>query len=79
MPLNRRLFMLSAPAALAGCVTDQSSDVANLPNPFATHHGMYGAIETEPFPVPAIDLSEIDGASARPGDRRAKATSPVPR
>lgn len=66
MPINRRMFMLAAPAVLAGCVTDSSPELADLPNPFSAHYAaMYGAIDTEPFPVPAIDLSEIDGKFLR--------------
>jgi lipoprotein-anchoring transpeptidase ErfK/SrfK len=61
--LTRRLFVFAAPLLTAGC--------AEFPAPFAkmasprrgidpSDKARYGAITDERFPVPAIDLSEID-------------------
>lgn len=61
--LSRRSFMIGLPIALAGC---QSVDVT-APSPVASgpvidqgFEQMYAAIDTEPFPVPAVNLSKID-------------------
>ncbi len=54
--------MLGAPLALGGCVTSQQQ-AAQMPTGFAVHPqyaAMYGAIESEPFPIPAVDLSQVD-------------------
>lgn len=59
MPLNRRLFLLAAPVALAGCSSTQNTRV--LPAAIDPQYlSMYGAITDEPFPVPAVDVSKID-------------------
>ncbi|WP_343210854.1 L,D-transpeptidase [Ancylobacter lacus] len=57
--IGRRSLVLGTPFLLAGCVTSRPPDTAgpSLLNPYSV---MYGAITTEPFPVPAIDLSEVD-------------------
>ena len=60
MAINRRLLVLGMPALLAGCVT-QRSPVAELELPFGLHYrAMYAAIDTEPFPVPAVDLGTVN-------------------
>jgi len=51
---------LGAPLVAAGCVTRAK---APLPQPAAIdpyYALMYGPIDTEPFPVPAVDLTEVD-------------------
>ncbi|CAA0111501.1 Uncharacterised protein [Starkeya nomas] len=59
MPLNRRLFLLAAPVALAGCSSTQNTRI--LPAAIDPQYlSMYGAITDEPFPVPAVDVSKID-------------------
>ncbi|WP_029350561.1 L,D-transpeptidase [Bosea sp. 117] len=62
MSLHRRAFLLAAPAALAGCAARRSTDSAAIAAPVATdrHAALYAAVEGEPFPVPAVDLDEID-------------------
>ena len=60
MLLDRRLFMLGSSLALAGCVTDRGAGVAGVPRIDQGYAAMYAAIDTEPFPIPAVDLSEID-------------------
>ena len=58
MPIDRRLFMLATPAFLAGCSTTRSPLVSLGIDP--SYAAMYAAIDTEPFPVPAVDISKID-------------------
>lgn len=62
MLLDRRLFLIASPLALAGCVTSGSSRSSRvLPAAMDPHYlSMYAAITDEPFPVPAVDLSQID-------------------
>ncbi|MGQ3674831.1 L,D-transpeptidase [Xanthobacter sp. TB0139] len=53
--LTRLLLILGAPLALAACVTNQT------PPPSAgVFDSRYAAIDTEPHPVNAVDLSEVD-------------------
>lgn len=61
MAIHRRAFLLGTPLALAGCMTHpkqelEMSDIRE--NAFYT--AMYAAIESEKFPVSAVDLAEID-------------------
>jgi len=61
MAIDRRLLVLGMPALLAGCVTQQRSPQVDLQMPFGLHYqAMYAAIDTEPFPIPAVDLSRVD-------------------
>lgn len=61
MPLTRRAVLIAAPALLSGCATRQAVDEGGPSRSVdAMHMAMYGAIEGEPFPVPAVDLLEID-------------------
>jgi len=59
--LTRREWMLGATAVLGGCVT-RSEPPAPMAGPIIDpyHAAMYGAIYDEPFPVPAVDLTQID-------------------
>jgi lipoprotein-anchoring transpeptidase ErfK/SrfK len=61
--LSRRIFILSAPALLAGCMSSArpKADLkpARAPVP-AYYQQMYAAIDTERFPIPAADLTKID-------------------
>ncbi|MDE1566748.1 L,D-transpeptidase [Aquabacter sp. P-9] len=61
MPLTRRAVLIAAPALLSGCVTRPAVE-ETMPSPMvdATHRAMYAALEGEPFPVPAVDLTELD-------------------
>lgn len=60
--LTRRFFVAAAPLFLGGCVASGRS----LPSPAARpaipeyYRAMYAAIDDEPFPVPAPDLTKID-------------------
>lgn len=61
MPLTRRAVLIAGPALLSGCVTRPTVDeTVTSPTVGATHMAMYAAVEGEPFPVPAVDLSEVD-------------------
>lgn len=61
MPLTRRVVLIAAPALLSGCVTRPAVDQTKpSPRVDATHTAMYAALEGEPYPVPAVDLSELD-------------------
>ena len=62
MLLDRRLFLLAAPLALAGCATTREPMTSRVLPPAMDPHylRMYGAITDEPFPVPAVDLTDID-------------------
>ncbi|MCS0494984.1 L,D-transpeptidase [Ancylobacter mangrovi] len=61
--IDRRLFLLAAPVALAGCTTTGTSNprLSALPPTLDPQYvKMYAAINDEPFPVPAVDISQID-------------------
>lgn len=62
MPLTRRAVIIGAPAILSGCIARQPVDEAALLAPAidAGRMAMYAAIDGEPFPVPAVDVSEMD-------------------
>jgi lipoprotein-anchoring transpeptidase ErfK/SrfK len=61
MALTRRNFLLTAPFVLGGCATYPQLETANqAPSIDPAYASMYGAIETEPFPIPAVDLTEVD-------------------
>lgn len=60
MGINRRGFVAGMPFALAGCVTQERHSVISGQSFDPSHLSMYAAIDTEPFPVPAIDLGRIE-------------------
>ncbi|WAC28254.1 L,D-transpeptidase [Ancylobacter sp. SL191] len=62
MLIDRRLFLLAAPVALAGCTTTGSPRVSQMLPPALDpqYVRMYGAVTDEPFPIPAVDISQID-------------------
>lgn len=65
MTIDRRKFlggaMVASSGLLAGCATTQDTSRVQPGRPVAREYAaMYGAIDSEPFPVPAVDLSEID-------------------
>lgn len=60
MSISRRGFMIAAPMALAGCVTNQTPETMSAESRFdPSYVSMYAAIDTEPFPVPAVDLRQV--------------------
>ncbi len=62
MKLSRRAFVFGAPLFIAGCQTAQQKpsilDDANYIDP--QYRLMYAAVEGEPHPVPAVDLSRVN-------------------
>ncbi|MFC5068267.1 L,D-transpeptidase [Flaviflagellibacter deserti] len=59
MAIDRRVFLLGAGFGLAGCVTNQNPAARVQAKAVAEFDPKYAAIDTEPFPVPAIDLSKV--------------------
>ena len=59
---TRRAIVLGATAALAGCATTTSStkEVAGPVEPPAVPPPMYGALPSELFPIPALDVAQIN-------------------
>jgi lipoprotein-anchoring transpeptidase ErfK/SrfK len=61
MAISRRAFVLGASSLLAGCVAERPPVATRVSPPIDPRYlSMYAAIDTEPFPVPAIDLTEIN-------------------
>ena len=58
--INRRLFVAAAPVVLAGCVTQRPELADPGPRIDPMYRQMYAAIETEPYPIQAVDLSDVD-------------------
>lgn len=66
MTISRRAFVLTTPFALAACVT-RTEDIAARQ---AVHRerqyaAMYAAIDTEPFPIAAVDVRRVDSRFLR--------------
>lgn len=60
MSANRRAFILAMPFVLVGCATmEQPRAVISGATADPRYVSMYAAIDTEPYPVPAIDLTEV--------------------
>lgn len=59
MSISRRAFVLGLPLFVGGCVTT-STTAERTPVGDPYYSEMYAAIDTEPFPVPAVDLRRID-------------------
>jgi len=60
LDLSRRAFVIGAPFVLAACVTRPEPQVQGPPPIDPQYLAMYAAIDTEPFPIPAVDLTEVD-------------------
>lgn len=60
MSISRRGFVVGVPFALAGCVMREQPG-ASLSGPLVdpSYVSTYAEIDTEPFPVPAIDLKKV--------------------
>src|SRR4051812_33028757 len=59
MVMSRRVFALGAPLMLAGCAGSRIADGIGLSfDP--SYASMYGPIDDEPYPVPAVDIRRID-------------------
>jgi lipoprotein-anchoring transpeptidase ErfK/SrfK len=60
MALSRRNFLIGSPLVLAGCATQRQAKIAALtPQADPSYLAMYSSIDTEPFPVPAVDLKRV--------------------
>jgi lipoprotein-anchoring transpeptidase ErfK/SrfK len=58
--LSRRLFLLSAPLGLAACVNSTPPVLEPIIVSRSLSPDIYDEIDTEPFPVAAIDTSDLD-------------------
>ncbi len=58
--LSRRFFLLGAPLALSACSNPDRLGVIPLVSYDKEPSSIYDEINTEPFPVPAIDTTELD-------------------
>lgn len=59
--LSRRAFIIAAPLFVGGCATTAQSSRPSGPPPIPDfYRQMYAAVDTEPFPIAAPDLSKID-------------------
>src|SRR5262245_45479550 len=59
MGMSRRGFVMGMPLVLAGCGTGELSGSLAFEPTDSNHLRIYAAIDTEPFPVPAIDLRRV--------------------
>jgi lipoprotein-anchoring transpeptidase ErfK/SrfK len=61
MTLTRRFLLAGSPLLVAGCAIREPTAVADLrPSADPADAARYAALDSEPFPVPAIDLSGLD-------------------
>jgi lipoprotein-anchoring transpeptidase ErfK/SrfK len=61
MTISRRAFVLTTPFALAACVTREEDVAAQRAHELRLRYAaMYAAIDTEPFPIPAVDVRAVD-------------------
>lgn len=62
--LSRRAFLVATPLALVGCVTNRYNRFSQQTEPRwpvpADIKALYGPVTNEPYPLPAIDMSEIN-------------------
>ena len=75
--VSRRFFVLGGAAFVAGCSSARFSNnsSANLFGDDLAYGGIYGPISTEPFPIPAVNLSQINPAFYR---RRVRVPGSIP-
>lgn len=61
MGISRRGFIVGMPLVVAGCVTHEPPRATISEPPIdPSYLSMYAAIDTEPFPVPAVDLKQVE-------------------
>lgn len=61
MAMTRRTVLLGSPVlALGGCTTLDPNLVVPLPQSHASYASMYGAVQSEPFAVPPVDLLRVN-------------------
>jgi lipoprotein-anchoring transpeptidase ErfK/SrfK len=60
MSISRRGFVAAFPFVLAGCaMRGGAGAISAEPAMNSSYVSMYAAVDTEPFPVPAIDLTKV--------------------
>ncbi|CAH1652700.1 MAG: L,D-transpeptidase [Chelatococcus sp.] len=60
MSISRRVVLGSMPLILAACASkDRQLPLSSASEGWSPFQSMYASIDTEPFPVPAIDLEQI--------------------
>ena len=60
MTIDRRFLVLGAPFILGACTTRREELAIETPRFDPYYVAMYGEVQGEPHPVPAIDLSQVD-------------------
>ncbi|MGQ3356726.1 MAG: L,D-transpeptidase [Phreatobacter sp.] len=60
MTIDRRFLVLGAPFILGACTTRREELVIETPRFDPYYVAMYGEVQGEPHPVPAIDLSQVN-------------------
>lgn len=60
MSITKRRFLIGAPFALAGCTTGPYSEFTASEPLLDPYESMYAAIDTEPHPVPAVELQDVN-------------------
>ena len=60
MLLSRRFVALGLPVFLAGCVTSRPATRMTGPIVDAAYYDMYAEMPGERFPVPAVDINQLD-------------------
>ncbi len=75
--VSRRFFVLGGAALVAGCSSARFSNnsSASLFGDDLAYSGIYGPISTEPFPIPAVNLSQVNPAFYR---RRVRVPGSIP-
>jgi lipoprotein-anchoring transpeptidase ErfK/SrfK len=59
--INRRVFLAAAPIVLTGCMPQTRSALDGVRADIDPYYAdIYAAVEGEPFPVPAVDLTRVD-------------------
>lgn len=60
MKISRRFLVVGAPFVVGACTTRREELAVRTPQFDPYYVAMYGAVEGEPHPVPAIDLTQVD-------------------
>lgn len=60
MPLTRRAVLIAMPAILPNCTVRQAANPEVVSPSSTTQMPMYAALNDEPHPIPAVDVSEMD-------------------
>lgn len=60
MKISRRFLVVGAPFVVGACTTRREELAVRTPQFDPYYVAMYGAVEGEPHPVPAVDLTQVD-------------------